>query len=115
MNNYQHLRQQEKEKGQHGQKTLEERLIEQESLYDNEQADYGIMYTNINVTELRIEIAQKTTHAAWSMKKSQLSQLLYTRQQTERRNGTFTPGHEFVPNEERQIPICIDKKEEGRP
>lgn len=60
-------------------KTLEERLTEQESLNDNEQADSGIMYTKFIVTELRTEIAQNTTHVAWSMKKKQLSLLLYNR------------------------------------
>ena len=71
------------------------------------------MYTKVSVTELRTELARKTTHFAWTTKKKQLSQLLYNRRQNERLNRTFTPAHELIPSEELKMPSPIDNNKKG--
>ena len=114
VNNGRHRRQLKKGKEQHRQKkTLEERLIEQELLYNEELADSGILYTKISVVEMRIELARKSTPFGWKTKKNQLSQLLYNRRQYERLNHTFTPAHELIHSEELKRPSPIDNKKKG--
>ena len=88
-------------------------MTEEESSYNNEHANSGILYIKVSVVELRIELAPKTTPFGWKTKKKQLSQLLYNRQQYERLNCTFTPAHEMIPSEELKMPSPIDKKKKG--
>ena len=88
-------------------------MTEQESLYDDEHADSGILYTKVSVAELRIALARKTTPFGWKTKKNQLSQLLYNRQQNERLSDTFTPAHDSIPREELKMPSPIDNKKNG--